>query len=116
MSTYTKYDVNVKENLSRLRNPGNADDGICEQRVIFSNSNNVYYGTFAGKRSSEGQTFNNCNVQGGTIDGTTLKNVTLKNGEEIISLADLTSNVSEVSGKIDSVIVEAIPNLENLIA
>lgn len=116
MSTYTKYDVNVKENLSRIRNPGNDSDGICEQRIIFSNNNNVYYGTFAGKISSEGQDFNNCNIQGGTIDGTTLNNVTLKNGNQIISLADLTSNVSEVSGKIDGVIIETIPELQQQIA
>ena len=116
MSTYTKYDVNVKENLSRIRNPGNANDGICEQRVIFSNNNNVYYGTFAGKISSEGQDFNNCNIHGGTIDGTTFNNVTLKNGNQIISLADLTSNVSEVSGKIDGVIIEIIPELQQQIA
>ena len=54
MSTYTNYEVNVKENLSRTRNPGNADDGMCEQRVIFTNNSNIYYGTFAGQISSEG--------------------------------------------------------------
>ena len=64
MSTYTKYVVNVKENLSRIRNPGNADDGICEQRVIFSNPHNIYNGTFIGEISSIGYHFTNATIDG----------------------------------------------------
>lgn len=44
MPSYTKYAVDVKENLSRIRHPGREDDGICEQRVIFINPKNIYTG------------------------------------------------------------------------
>ena len=54
MSIYTKYEIDARENLSRIRHPGDyASDGICEQRVIFRNPNNIYYGIFAGRVSSD---------------------------------------------------------------
>ena len=64
MSMYTSYIVNARENLSRVRNPGFNDDGLSPERVIFSNPENVYYGTFAGQLSSTGTDFDNCTMNG----------------------------------------------------
>ena len=80
MSTYTKYHVRVKENLSRLRNPGNADDGISPDRVIFSNPENIYYGTFAGSLSASGSEFDNVTINGGTLNNVGLNGVTISSG------------------------------------
>ena len=69
MSTYTNYTVKARENLSRIRNPGCSDDGLSPERVIFSNPDNIYYGTFAGTIKNEDRDFENCNLSNCTING-----------------------------------------------
>ena len=110
MSTYTKYNVFTKENLSRIRNPGNASDGICEQRVIFSNNDNVYYGTFKGNISPSSANFINVDISGGTIDNVELRDVTIKAGAQTISIVDLTYDVSDLSTNFDLFTNEIFPN------
>lgn len=101
MSIYTEYKIDARENLSRIRNPyDSASDGICEQRVIFSNQNNIYYGIFAGRISSDGQTFNNCTINQGTLHGATLDDVTIKSGDRIIPISELADNVDEISANV----------------
>lgn len=62
MSMYTSYVVNARENLSRIRNPGCDTDGMSPERVIFSNPDNIYYGTLAGQLSSKGTSLNECTI------------------------------------------------------
>ena len=102
MSTYTNYTVKVRENLSRIRNPGNADDGLSPERIIFSNNENVYYGVFAGQLSAGETAFNNCTINGGLINNAVLNDVTLCCGIDIVELSDLTSMISETERQLSS--------------
>ena len=97
MSTYTKYHTRIKENISRLRNPGNENDGLCEDRVIFANGENIYNGKFIGELNLSNAILNNVEINGSEINDATLNNVTIKMGSQIFSIADLTSDVSQIS-------------------
>ena len=97
MSTYTNYTVKVRENLSRIRNPGNEDDGLVPERVIFSCNNNIYHGVFAGEMSSIGATFNNCRIVGSMIDNAVLNDVALCCDGNVVELTDLTASVDEIA-------------------
>lgn len=66
MSTYTDLHTRIKENLTILRMPGNPNDGITGQRVIFANPENIYEGTFKGIVQPSAL----------VLDGTTIKNAT----------------------------------------
>ena len=59
MSTYTDLHTRIRENLTILRQPGNDDDGMTPQRVIFANPANVYYGTFKGSIDAVSASFSN---------------------------------------------------------
>ena len=112
MSTYTNYTVKVRENLSRIRNPGNADDGLSPERIIFSNNENVYYGVFAGQLSAGETAFNNCTINGGLINNAVLNDVTLCCGIDIVELSDLTSMISETERQLSS-FDEQMTNIQN---
>lgn len=69
MSTYTNEHIRIKENISRLRNPGNKNDGLCPDRVIFSNAENIYYGTLIGEVSAAQQVLTDIKVEGNLAQG-----------------------------------------------
>lgn len=94
MSTYTDLHIRKKENLTILRMPGNPYDGMTPQRVIFSNPENIYNGKFVGELSTTSASFSNVTLTDCDIVGGVLSGVSLKYGDQTISLVELTSNVS----------------------
>lgn len=129
MSIYTNYVVNVKENLCRTRNPGCSDDGICEQRVIFSNPNNIYNGSFVGELSAYGSHFSNVTIDGDShiSDAWLNSNVMIEHVsgnmslEEMVSdhktwtaaLSTLSNNIDDVSSFISSNVMLSINALSS---
>ena len=110
MSTYTDLHTRRRENLTILRQPGTAEDGITPQRVIFANPENIYEGTFKGKIEAVGVSFTSVDLTDVTINGGKIKNATIYSEGHEVSIADLTSDVSEISGKLD----EAIENITSI--
>lgn len=112
MSTYTDLHTRRRENVTILRNPGNQDDGITPQRVIFANPENIYEGTFNGKINAVGVSFTSVDLSDVTIHNGTIEDATIKSGNQTISMTALTANVSEISGELTSVRidVQAISN------
>ena len=104
MSTYTDLHTRRRENLTILRKPGTPEDGITPQRVIFANPENIYEGTFKGKIEAVGVSFTSVDLTDATINGGKIKDATIYSDGREMSIADLTSNVSEISGKIDGAI------------
>lgn len=101
MSTYTDLHIRRRENLTILRKPGAPEDGITPQRVIFANPENIYEGTFKGKIEAVGVSFTSVDLTDVTINGGKIKDATIYSDGREMSIADLTSNVSEISGKLD---------------
>ena len=104
MSTYTDLHTRRRENLTILRQPGAPEDGITPQRVIFANPENIYEGTFKGKIEAVGVSFTSVDLTDVTINGGKIKDATIYSAGREMSIADLTSNVSEISGKLDDAI------------
>ena len=104
MSTYTDLHTRRRENLTILRRPGAPEDGITPQRVIFANPENIYEGTFKGKIEAVGVSFTSVDLTDVTINGGKIKDATIYSDGREMSIADLTSNVSEISGKLDDAI------------
>lgn len=98
MSTYTDLHIRRKENLTILRMPGDPNDGITPQRVILANPENIYEGTFKGKVETSAADFNNVTLNDALINGGTISNATIYSDGQVITVADLTSNVSDISG------------------
>lgn len=70
MSTYTDCHIRVRENLTLQRFPGNPCDGITQQRAIFANPENQYYGTFIGELTATGGALlSNAMIINAQIDG-----------------------------------------------
>lgn len=103
MSTYTDLHTRRRENVTILRNPGNQDDGITPQRVIFANPENIYEGTFNGKINAVGVSFTSVDLSDVTIHGGTIEDAAIKFGAQTISMTALTTDVSEISGQLTSV-------------
>lgn len=101
MSTYTDLHMRRRENLTVLRKPGSPDDGITPQRVIFANPENIYEGTFKGKIDASGVNLSNVTLTDVTIAGGKIQDATIYSEGRVISIAELTSNVSELSGRVD---------------
>ena len=73
MADYVKYHDRIKENLSRFRNFNDPDkDGISPEKVIFSNDDNIYYGTFKGKLNSN--SFDDIEVSKSALDNCSIDN------------------------------------------
>ena len=104
MSTYTDLHTRRRENLTILRQPGAPEDGITPQRVIFANPENIYEGTFKGKIEAVGVSFTSVDLTDVTINGGKIKDATIYSDGREISIAELTLNVSEISGKLDGAI------------
>ena len=104
MSTYTDLHMCRRENLTILRRPGTAEDGITPQRVIFANPDNIYEGSFKGKIDSADVKLSAVTLTDVTINGGTINDAMIKSDGQIISMAELTSNISEISGKLDGAI------------
>lgn len=69
MPTYTDCHIRVRENLTIQRMPGNPCDGITQQRAIFANPENQYYGTFIGDISAGQVSLSNTVIQNAQIAG-----------------------------------------------
>ena len=104
MSTYTDLHTRRRENLTILRKPGTPEDGITPQRVIFANPENIYEGTFKGKIEAVGVSFTSVDLTDVTINGGKIKDATIYSDGREMSIAELTLNVSEISGKLDGAI------------
>lgn len=102
MSTYTDLHVRRKENLTILRMPGDPNDGITPQRVILANPENIYDGTFRGKVEVSSAEFNNVMLNNATIDGGVISNAMIYSGNQVIDIADLTSNTDENTSNIEA--------------
>ena len=88
MSTYTDLHTRViKENIAILRKPSQEDDGLTQQRVVFANKDNIYFGTFKGSLDLSSSKMTNTALYGGKIDGTDVSNGLVKydNGEVTVS-------------------------------
>lgn len=101
MSTYTDLHTRRRENLTILRKPGTPEDGITPQRVIFANPENIYEGTFKGKIEATGVSFTSVDLTDVTINGGKIKDATIYSDGREMSIVELTSNVSDISGKLD---------------
>ena len=88
MSTYTPYNVNTKEYISRIRNPGNASDGICPDKVIFTNNGNAYYGSFFGRIVSADIELSDVSLDTVDINNATLSNASMYVDGNLVKLAD----------------------------
>lgn len=95
MSTYTDLHCRLKENLTILRKPGSKDDGLSPQKVILINPENQFYGSFNGEMNITGGTLSNLEFTGGTITGTTIKDAKFLDGNEVISIGEMASNISQ---------------------
>ena len=104
MSTYTDLHTRRRENLTILRQPGAPEDGITPQRVIFANPENIYEGTFKGKIEAVGVSFTSVDLTDATINGGKIKDATIYSDGREMSIADLTSNVSEINGNLNAAI------------
>ena len=104
MSTYTDLHTRRRENLTILRKPGTPEDGITPQRVIFANPENIYEGTFKGKIEATGVSFTSVDLTDVTINGGKIKDATIYSDGREMSIVELTSNVSDISGKLDDAI------------
>lgn len=112
MATYTDLHIKTKETI-------NIDhcSGITNQKVKFVNPENIFRGTFIGGYILSG----NNNIDGGiiknvTIDSSYVKDVFLKNGEELNQELDnivdkiddnannFTNNLNQISSNLSSVI------------
>ena len=114
MSIYINYVVNSRENLSRIRNPGSTDDGVSPERVVFTNPNNIYYGTFAGELSYASAILSNCTIEGATIHNSYLDDVTLKDAHgHIVDIGELVSEVSSAQQAIEQQQLSSITFLSN---
>ena len=102
MSTYTDLHTRRRENLTILRMPGDPNDGITPQRVILANPENIYEGTFKGKIDSSGATFNIASLNDCTINGGAISNATIYSDGMEVSIADLTTDISEIAGQLDT--------------
>ena len=104
MSTYTDLHMCRRENLTILRRPGTAEDGITPQRVVFANPDNIYEGIFKGKIDSTDVKLSSATLTDVTINGGVINEAMIKSDGQVISMSDLTSNVSEISTKLDDAI------------
>ena len=104
MSTYTDLHTRRRENLTILRKPGTPEDGITPQRVIFANPENIYEGTFKGKIEAVGVSFTSVDLTDVTINGGKIKDATIYSDGREMSIVELTSNVSDINGKLDDAI------------
>ena len=104
MSTYTDLHMCRRENLTILRRPGTAEDGITPQRVIFANPDNIYEGSFKGKIDSTDVKLSSATLTDVTINGGVINEAMIKSDGQVISMSELTSNVSEISNKLDNAI------------
>lgn len=66
-STYNCLCTCIKENVMRVRNPGNDDDGICPDRLIFTNGENIYKGTLVGAAKLSSYSISNCKLSDTTF-------------------------------------------------
>lgn len=67
MATYTDLPIRRKENLTILRMPGHECDGMTGQRVIFTNPENIYEGTFKGSATFVSSDISNVNLIGCSV-------------------------------------------------
>jgi len=86
MSTYTDLHNRVKENITVDYN-----NRVTPQRVRFFNEQNEYWGTFRGHVSAE-----NININGGSLNGVTLKDVILNGSVALPDGIDLHKVLQQV--------------------
>lgn len=106
MSTYTDLHCRLKENLTILRKPGSKDDGLSPQKVILINPENQFYGSFNGEMNITGGTLSNLDFVGGTVTGTAIKDAKFYNGNEVIDIGAMASNISKNEQAIDELKVD----------
>ena len=125
MPTYAKYDPVVKENLSRFRNNSDSDDCVCPDKVIFTNKENVYYGTFAGSKQTEGTlsdfmldncTMQNSKVLSSNITGCTLFSTALsdEHGNPLSASTDDIMKMSAGNAQMLDKIAHALSSIDSL--
>ena len=103
MSTYTDLHTRRRENLTILRKPGAPEDGITPQRVIFANPDNIYEGTFRGKINATGMTFTDSEFVNVKINGGFIADATLCSNGQVVPITELTSQVSQLNERVDTV-------------
>lgn len=89
MSTYTDCHIRVRENLTIQRCPGSPCDGITQQRVIFENPENQYYGTFIGNVSAGQMELSTATIADATIAGGQISCSSLDMQDGIVSNAKI---------------------------
>lgn len=111
MSTYTDLHMRRRENLTILRRPGSAEDGITPQRVIFANPENIYEGTFKGRIDAVSVSLSSVELIDTTINGGVIKDAVIYSDGIAIPVAELMSNVQEISVNLDDAVL-SIGNFE----
>ncbi len=101
MSTYTDLHMRRRENLTILRHPGAPEDGITPQRVIFANPENIYEGTFKGRIDATSVDLSAATLTNVKINGAVIQDAMISSEGRAVSIVELTSNLSELSGKVD---------------
>ena len=102
MSTYTDLHTRRRENITILRMPGDPNDGITPQRVIFANPENIYEGTFRGTVVTTSADFNDVTLNNATIVGGTLSNATIYDNGKTVSISQLKSDVDAIGPRLDA--------------
>ena len=98
MIEYTQYRNRIKENISRFRDFNNyLRDGIAPDRIIFTNNDNIYYGTFVGQISANELSLTNCTIDDSIIRNSDLIDVTFNVDGKQITPSDMMLNMSEIS-------------------
>ena len=104
MSTYTDYRCERKENITILRKPNCPEfDGFTPQKVIFGNEANIFKGSFYGKLSAQDMIFNGAEINDAKITGGILLDTKLCSDGQLITIPELTTQVSENAADIEQI-------------
>lgn len=111
MSTYTNFSIPIKENLTRLRNPGCTNDGTCPDRVLFTNPENEYCGKLMGS-----MLISNCRIDSCDISDSTFHYEGLSGNDMTFNISDLISISSNTNDIVLSTheIIQSFTSLTNV--